>query len=205
MITNLGAGQDTPSVPPVTLVPAQGQRADLARRIGLLQAGLAATSDPGERALILGNLGTALWRHFDLTGEGAVLDESIAARTRALSSGRLGPEDLMKWTHDLRDGLRARYDRSNQPADLDAALLVGQQVRGLPPWFGTGPVHYDLAHGRWRSELDERSRPPDRRTVAGPALWPDSIVGHGQASDPGSRGHHAGRCRRPDVAARGPW
>ncbi len=112
-----------------------GQPAELARGIGLLQAGLAATSDPGERALILGNLGTALWRHFELTGEDAVLDESIAARTRALSSGRLGPEDFVKWTHDLRDGLRARYDRSNRPADLDAAILVGQRVRELPPWF----------------------------------------------------------------------
>jgi tetratricopeptide (TPR) repeat protein len=112
-----------------------GNPADLARGIGLLQAGLAASSDPGEQALILGNLGTALWRHFELTGEGAVLDESIRARTLALSSGRLGPEDFVKWTHDLRDGLRARYDRSNRPADLDAAILVGRQVRELPPWF----------------------------------------------------------------------
>ena len=111
-----------------------GNPADLARGIGLLQAGLAASSDPGEQALILGNLGTALWRHFELTGAGAVLDESIRARTMALSSGRLGAEDFVKWTHDLRDGLRARYDRSNRPADLDAAILVGQQVRELPPW-----------------------------------------------------------------------
>jgi hypothetical protein len=26
--------------------------------------------------------------------------------------------------------------------------------------FGTGPVHYDLARGRWRSELDEAAPPP---------------------------------------------
>ena len=64
-----------------------------------------------------------------------MLDESIAARTAALSSGRLGAEDFVTWTHDLRQGLRARYDRGNRLADLDAAILVGQQVRELPLWF----------------------------------------------------------------------
>ena len=152
-----------------------GQPADLARGIGLLQAGLATSSDPGEQALILGNLGTALWQHFELTGEGAVLDESIKARTVALSSGRLGPEDFVKWTHDLRQGLRARYDRSNRPADLDAAILVGQQVRELPPWFYPPAGLWVGWLSEYAADLEDRAqlRVPADGASADPAALDD--------------------------------
>jgi hypothetical protein len=125
-----------------------GQPADLSRGIGLLREGVAATSDPGEQALISGNLGTALWRQYELAGDGAALEESIAARTAACSSGLLGPEDFVKWTHDLRQGLRARYDRSGRDADLDAAILVADHLRGLPDWLHP-PAHLWAA---WLSE-----------------------------------------------------
>ena len=135
-----------------------GRPADLARGIGLLRAGLSASSDPGERALILGNLGTALWRHFELTGESAVLDESIAARTAALSSGLLGPEDFVKWTHDLRHGLRARYGQTGRAADLDAAIIVGEQVRGLPPWFRPPPDMWAGWLSEYATDLEDRAQ-----------------------------------------------
>jgi hypothetical protein len=44
-------------------------------------------------------------------------------------------------------------------ADLPAAAY--RQLTALDlSQFGTGPVHYDLARGRWRSELDEAAPPP---------------------------------------------
>ncbi len=150
-----------------------GQPADLARGIGLLREGVAATSDPGEQALILGNLGTALWRHYELAGDGAVLEESIAARTAACSSGLLGPEDFVKWTHDLRSGLRARYDRSGRTADLDAAIQVAEQIRGLPPWFWPPPQLW----AAWLSEYatDRQDRAQLRAAADGASAAPAAL------------------------------
>ena len=152
-----------------------GRPDDLAQGIGLLHGGLAKTSDPGERALILGNLGTALWRHFELTGDGAVLDESIAVRTAALSSGLLGPEDFVKWTHDLRHGLRARYDRTGRGADLDAAIIVAEQVRELPPWFRPPAEMWAGWLSDYAADLEERAqlRAPSDGASADPAARGD--------------------------------
>jgi len=135
-----------------------GQPADLARGIGLLREGVAATSDPGEQALILGNLGTALWRHYELAGDGAVLEESIAARTAALNSGLLGPEDFVKWTHDLREGLRARYNLSGRDADLDAAILVAAHLRGLPDWLHPPAGLWAAWLSEYATDLQDRAQ-----------------------------------------------
>jgi tetratricopeptide (TPR) repeat protein len=152
-----------------------GQPADLAQGIGLLREGLAASSDPGEQALILGNLGTALWRHYELAGDGAALDESVAARTAALSSGLLGPEDFVKWTHDLRQGLRARYDRSGRGPDLDAAIMVAGQVRGLPPWLRTPSDRWAGWLSEYATDLEDRAqlRAAAASTSADPAASGD--------------------------------
>jgi tetratricopeptide (TPR) repeat protein len=151
-----------------------GRPADLARGIGLLREGVAATSDPGEQALILGNLGTALWRHYELARDGAVLEESIAARTAACSSGLLGPEDFVKWTHDLRQGLRARYDRSGHDADLDAAIIVAGHLRGLPGWLHPPAGLWAAWLSEYATDLEDRAQLRAAADGADPAAAADA-------------------------------
>jgi hypothetical protein len=151
-----------------------GQPADLARGIGLLREGVAATSDPGEQALILGNLGTALWRHYELAGDGAVLEESIAARTAALDSGLLGAEDFVKWTHDLRQGLRARYDRSGREADLDAAILVADYLRRLPDGLRPPAGLWAAWLSEYATDLEDRAQLRAAADGADPAAIADA-------------------------------
>ncbi len=110
-----------------------GRPGHLVRGIELLRDALAHAGNAGPQAVICGNLGTALWRYFELTGSDAALNESIALRAAAITSGMLDADDLVNWMHDLRHSIRARYDRAGDRADLDAAIMVAGQLRGLPP------------------------------------------------------------------------
>ncbi len=125
-----------------------GRPDHLVKGIALLRDALADAGDRGQQAVICGNLGTAMWRYFELTGSDAALDESVALRVAAIASGLLGAGDLVSWMHDLRHGLRARYDRAGGHADIDAAIMLAEQLRALPPWYRPPP-------GRWAAWMSE--------------------------------------------------
>jgi hypothetical protein len=108
-----------------------GRAEYLASGLGMLREALGQITDPAEKAVVSGNMGTALWRHHELTGDRAALDQSIALRLAALTSRLLGPQDATHWTYGLRRGFRARYDLTGSRADLDAAIGLGDVLRGL--------------------------------------------------------------------------
>jgi hypothetical protein len=81
-----------------------GRPADLAAGIRLLRSALACPGTPAELASVQGNLGAALWKRFEGTQDRAALDESIALRSAAISSGALGVATRSRWTHDLARG-----------------------------------------------------------------------------------------------------
>jgi hypothetical protein len=126
--------------------------------ISLLREALAHAADNGQQAVIRGNLGTAEWRYFELTGSDAALNESIALRSAAIASGLLGAGDLVSWMHDLRHSLRARYDRAGGRADIDAAIMVGEQLRGLPPAYRPPSGIWPAWMSEWADDREERVR-----------------------------------------------
>ena len=140
-----------------------GQASDLARGIALLRDALT-HADTGQQVVICGNLGTALWRYFELTSSDAALDESIALRSAAIASGLLGADDLVPWMHDLRHSLRARYDKAGEPADIDLAIMLAEQLRGLPSWCRPPPGIWAAWMSECADDREERVRlrlPPD--------------------------------------------
>jgi hypothetical protein len=87
-----------------------GQPDHLVRGIALLIDAMKHADGTGQQVIICGNLGTALSRYFELTSSDAALDDSITLLSAAVTSGLLGGEDLMAWTHGLRHSLRARSE-----------------------------------------------------------------------------------------------
>src|SRR5580692_8508370 len=144
-----------------------GQPDHLVRGIALLIDAMKHADGTGQQVIICGNLGTALSRYFELTSSDAALDDSIALLSAAVTSGLLGAEDLMVWTHGLRHSLRVRYDKAGKPADLDAAITLAGQLRGLPASFRPPPDIWPA----WLSESAE-----DREGRARLRLRPDDAA-----------------------------
>jgi hypothetical protein len=92
-----------------------GQPDHLVRGIALLIDAMKHADGTGQQVIICGNLGTALSRYFELTSSDAALDDSITLLSAAVTSGLLGGEDLMAWTHGLRHSLRDGTARPGSP------------------------------------------------------------------------------------------
>src|SRR3984885_5531939 len=144
-----------------------GQPDHLVRGIALLIDAMKHAEGTGQQVIICGNLGTALSRYFELTSSDAALDDSITLLSAAVTSGLLGGEDLMAWTHGLRHSLRVRYDKAGKPADLDAAITLAGPLRGLPASFRPPPDIWPA----WLSESAE-----DREARARLRLRPDDAA-----------------------------
>lgn len=135
-----------------------GQPDHLVRGIALLSDAMAHADGTGQQVIICGNLGTALSRYFELTSSDAALDDSITLLSAAVTSGLLGGEDLMAWTHGLRHSLRVRYDKAGKPADLDAAITLAGQLRGLPASFRPPPDIWPAWLSESAEDREERAR-----------------------------------------------
>jgi CHAT domain len=137
-----------------------GQPDHLIRGITLLHEALAHADGTGQQAIIWGNLGTALSRYFELTNSDAALNDSIALLSAAITSGVLGGEDLMGWTHALRHSLRARFDKTGERTDIDAAIMLSEQLRSLPAWFRPPPDIWASWLSESAEDREERARRP---------------------------------------------
>lgn len=85
-----------------------------------------------------------------------VLVKRLAAGRRQAADADAGPAQppAPLVLLDRGTGLRIVLE-ADLPADAYRQLTALDLSQ-----FGAGPVHYDLARGRWRSELDEAAAPP---------------------------------------------
>ncbi|WP_162637660.1 CHAT domain-containing protein [Streptomyces qinglanensis] len=116
----------------------------------------------------MGNLGTVLRAHFDLTGDLGYLDKAITAYEQAIS-GWDSEDHTPSWAvgvGNLANALRASYDATGEGDRLDRAISLHEQaVAALPPGHPYLPQRlFNLANAHMTRffGLDEQRADLDR-------------------------------------------
>jgi tetratricopeptide (TPR) repeat protein len=101
---------------------------DLDKAIAIAREAVAMADDPGDRAVALANLGTAMVDQFDFGGDIASLDAAVDTGRAAVAACPEGYEHRLIILDQLIVQLKARFDRLGDRADLDEAVQTAREA-----------------------------------------------------------------------------